>query len=71
MDASVAKAIANSTDRPTIIHLEGVRDEIAKILNPDKGGVDRATGNANRQAMELLELYYNPTSCFPDYEIKP
>lgn len=71
LDASVAKAIANSTDRPTIIHLEGVRDEIAKILNPDKDGVERATGNANRQAMELLERYYNPTSCFPDYEIKP
>ena len=47
------------------------QDEITKILNPDKDGAERATGNANRRALELLELYYNPTSCWPDDEIKP
>jgi Met-zincin len=71
LQASVTKALARTSDRPTRVHLEGVRDEIAKILNPDKDGVERATGNANRQAMELLDQFLNPTSCFPDYEIKP
>jgi len=71
LDASAAKALAKTTDRATRVHLENVRDQIAKILNPDRDGADRATTAANRQALELLELYYNPTSCFPDYEIKP
>jgi hypothetical protein len=71
LQAEVGKAMTRTTDRATKVHLEAVRDQIARILNPDKDGVERATGNANRQAMELLDLYYNPTSCWPDYEIKP
>ena len=40
------------------------------ILDPDQAG--RATGfNMNDPALQLLEIYMNPTSCFPDYEIKP
>jgi len=53
------------------VHLESVRDQIAKILNPDFSGISAAAVGANRTAMELLELYMNPTSCWPDYEIKP
>jgi len=71
LQAEIGKAMAHTADRATRVHLEAVLDQISKILNPDKDGVDRATGGANRQAMELLELYYNPTSCWPDYEIKP
>jgi len=63
--------MAKATDRPTRVHLGAVRDQIEKILNPDRDGSERATGNVNRQALELLEQFYNPTSCFPDYEIKP
>jgi hypothetical protein len=63
--------MARTSDRDTRVHLEAVRDQITKILNPDKDGVERATTTANRQAMELLDLYYNPTSCWPDYEVKP
>ena len=71
IQSQVSRAIARASDRDTRVHLEAVRDEITKILNPDKDGVERATASANLQAMELLELYYNPTSCWPDYEIKP
>jgi hypothetical protein len=71
LQSSVTRAMAKASDRDTRVHLESVRDQITKILNPDNDGVQRATTGANRQALELLELYYNPTSCWPDYEIKP
>jgi hypothetical protein len=71
IQSQVSKAMVRTSDRDTRVHLEAVRDEITKILNPDKDGTERATASSNRQAMELLELYYNPTSCWPDYEVKP
>jgi len=45
--------------------------EISEILNPNKERVETATGNVNRRALEILDEFLNPTSCFPDYEIKP
>ena len=71
ISAAAGAAIPRTTDRNTKVHLEAVRDQIAKILNPDFAGVSAATVGANRTAMELIELYLNPTSCWPDYEIKP
>ncbi len=71
LNASVGTALAKTSDRNTRIHLESVREQIAKILNPNFAGVGGVTAASNRQAMELLELYMNPTSCWPDYEIKP
>ena len=71
ISAAAGAALAKATDRNTRVHLESVRDQIAKILNPDFAGISAATVGANRVAMELLELYMNPTSCWPDYEIKP
>jgi hypothetical protein len=70
LQSDVGRAIARTSDRDTRVHLQAVRDEITKILNPDKDGSDRATTSANRRALELVELY-DPTSCWPDYEIKP
>ena len=71
ISAAAGAALSRATDRNTRVHLESVRDQIAKILNPDFSGISAATVGANRSAMELLELYMNPTSCWPDYEIKP
>ena len=71
ISAAAGAALARATDRNTRVHLESVRDQIAKILNPDFAGISAATVGANRVAMELVELYMNPTSCWPDYEIKP
>jgi Met-zincin/Domain of unknown function (DUF5117) len=71
ISAAAGAALARATDRNTRVHLESVRDQIAKILNPDFAGISAATVGANRVAMELLELYMNPTSCWPDDEIRP
>jgi hypothetical protein len=67
--AAATAALAKTNDRTTKVHLESVRDQIDKILDPDRAGT--AAPAVNRYAMELLELYLNPTSCWPDYEIKP
>ena len=69
INTSIGSALARTTDRSTRVHLEGVRDQIAKILNPDQSGGSASGGN--RTAFELLDLYLNPTSCWPDYTIKP
>ena len=62
-------AAAKATDRTTKVHLEGVVDQIREILDPNRPA--QANSAANQFAMEMLELYLNPTSCWPDYEIKP
>ncbi|MGH9948721.1 MAG: zinc-dependent metalloprotease [Pyrinomonadaceae bacterium] len=70
ISASASAAIARTNDRATRVHLESVRDSVAKILDPQQAG--RATGfNFDDPALQLLELYLNPTSCWPDYSVKP
>ena len=69
ISAAASGALARSSDKATRAHLESVRDQVGKILNPEGG---RAIGTAfNEEAMRFLEMYYNPTSCWPDYVIKP
>ena len=70
ISASATAALARATDRSTKVHLESVRDQVSKILNPDQGGRAGAT-NFDRAASDFLERYLNPTSCWPDYIIKP
>ena len=70
LNTSIGPALARTTDKSTRVHLEGVRDQIGKILNPDAGSRAGAT-SFTEEAMRLLELYMNPTSCWPDYVIKP
>jgi hypothetical protein len=69
ISASASAAAARASDKATRYHLEAVRDQIGKILNPE-GGRAGAT-NFDSAAVEFLEKYLNPTSCFPDYIIKP
>lgn len=68
--ASAQAALAKTTDRTTRIHLENVRDQIEKILDPKDSGRANAAA-ANSFVNDMLELYLNPTSCWPDYTIKP
>ncbi|MFL6467100.1 MAG: zinc-dependent metalloprotease [Pyrinomonadaceae bacterium] len=70
ISASASAALAKATDRATRVHLESVRDQVSKILNPDPGA-RAAASSYNEEAMRFLELYLNPTSCWPDYVIKP
>ena len=71
LNAQLGTALTRTTDKATRAHLEASRDHIAKILNPSFAGVAAPSSAANRQAMELLELFYSPTSCWPDYTIEP
>lgn len=71
IDTAAATALDRTSDRSTRIHLEAVRDQIAKILNPTYSGANAPAPNINREAIEFLYLYLNPTSCWPDYKIDP
>ena len=67
---SAAQAAATkATDRATKVHLEGVVDHVDRILDPEQQG--RATAMADEFRDRMLELYFNPTSCWYDYTIKP
>jgi hypothetical protein len=69
--ASAAQAAAaKATDRATKVHLESVADHIGKILDPKEAGRANAIA-ADEFRDRMLELYYNPTSCWPDYTINP
>jgi hypothetical protein len=70
ISTSANAALARTTDRATRVHLESVRDQISNILDPEKSGKTGTTA-INEEAMRLLELYYNPTSCWPDYVVNP
>ena len=67
--AAAQAALAKTTDRTTRIHLEAVSDHIDRIFDPQQQG--RATAIADEFRDRMLELYFKPTSCWPDYEIKP
>lgn len=68
--ASAEAALSKTNDRATRVHLESVRDQIDKILDPKEAG-GRAATAADEFRDRMLDLYYNPTSCWPDYSIKP
>jgi len=70
LNASVGAALARTTDRATRVHLEGVRDQIAKILNPNFAGGAPASGGGTRSAFDDL-LLRAPDVCWPDYVIRP
>lgn len=68
LNASVAAAISRTADRATRAHLEDVKDQIAKILDPKFAlpTAQPATGTAGRG----LEPDGTPApTCWPDYKI--
>jgi hypothetical protein len=71
LNAQIAGVLPRVTDRATRVHLEAVRDQIGRILDPNRSGTGANAITINQQAMEFLDMYYNPTSCFPDYTIRP
>jgi hypothetical protein len=76
LNASVVAALAKTTDRESKAHLEGVRDQIARILDPKFAPpAGSASGLANRFGADDLDLFSAspdriPT-CWPDYIIRP
>ena len=69
--AAARTAAAKATDRATKVHLLAVADQVGKILDPKESGGAGAAAAADEFRDRMLELYYNPTSCWPDYTIKP
>jgi hypothetical protein len=65
---SAALDVDKTTDRATRAHLQGARDQIARILDP------RFTQGGNNAAAPLriaFDSFANPDTCWPDYIILP
>jgi hypothetical protein len=68
LSADVSAAIDKAADRETRAHLEGVRDQIERILDPRFN----QTGNAGAaQLRNALDGFTQPEICWPDYVILP
>ena len=65
LNASIAAALAKTADRVSKAHLEGTRDQIAKILDPKFAQPASPSSNAIRLGIDELE------TCWPDYIIRP
>ena len=65
LNAGIAAALAKTTDRESRAHLEGARDQIAKILDPKFAQPAGASGTVIRLGVDDAE------TCWPDYIIRP
>jgi hypothetical protein len=72
LNTSVGAALARATDRATRVHLEGVRDQIAKILDPKFAASTGAAGTPRSFGFDELDAFSrSPETCWPDYVIRP
>ncbi|MDQ3012108.1 MAG: zinc-dependent metalloprotease, partial [Acidobacteriota bacterium] len=72
LNADVAKAMVRTTDRATRMHLEDVKDQIAKILDPKFAAPApaAATGLFGRLGLDGEELPDESLGCWQDYSIR-
>jgi hypothetical protein len=66
LNTIITAALAKATDRETRAHLEGARDQIAKILDPKFAPPATNTGTVIRIGFDTP-----PDTCWPDYVILP
>jgi hypothetical protein len=75
LNASVSGALAKASDRETRAHLEGTRDQIAKILDPKFAPpAAGATGGIRIFGEQGDPFQMSPDqlgTCWPDYVIRP
>lgn len=72
LNTSVGASLARTTDRATRVHLEGVRDRIAKILDPKFAATGAPTATFSIFGFDDLDSFLrNLESCWPDYVIRP
>jgi hypothetical protein len=72
LNTSVSAALAGTTDRATRVHLEGVRDRIAKILDPRFAATGATAPAFSIFGFDDLESFLrNYESCWPDYVVRP
>jgi hypothetical protein len=72
LNADVAKAMVRTTDRATRMHLEDVRDQIAKILDPKFAAPAPAAATTlfGRLGLDGEEQSEEMLGCWPDYSIR-
>jgi hypothetical protein len=68
VDASVRRALVKTSDRATRVHLEDVRDQIAKILDPKFVPPAAPTGGGGNQGQPGMDEELD--SCWPDYAVR-
>ncbi len=69
LSASLASAIPRSADRATRVHLEDLRDQVARALDP-KFAQPAMTGPSGMpRGFDFLDLSIEPATCWPDYRI--
>jgi len=75
LDASIAAAAAKAADRETRAHLEGARDQIAKMLDPRFAPPAGSGGNPRLLIGDQPDPFFaSPDelgTCWPDYIIRP
>jgi hypothetical protein len=70
VDAATRRALTKTTDRSTRAHLEDVRDQIAKILDPKFAAPGGGQGGGGQGGPGVDEDQDVPDSCWPDYAIR-
>ena len=74
LNALLGAAVAKARDRETKAHLEGARDQIARILDPKFAAPNTAVGPVIRVGLDGLDLFTAPPDalgCWPNYAIEP
>jgi hypothetical protein len=72
LNVSVGNALARTTGRATRVHLEGVRDRIAKILDPRFAATGTTAPSFTIFGFDDLDSYLKSLDdCWPDYVIRP
>jgi hypothetical protein len=75
LNTAVSAALAKASDRETRAHLEGTRDQIAKILDPKFAPPGAGATGGIRIFGDQLDPFLTPPdqlgTCWPDYVIRP
>jgi hypothetical protein len=70
VSAAVAAALPRAADRETRLHLDDIKDQIAKVLDPKLAPPSSAGPIVVQRGFELLEGWEDPQICWPDYQIQ-
>lgn len=72
LGASINVAMARTTDRTTRLHLEDIKDQISKVLDPKfaPSAAAAAAAAGRRGIEEGFQPWVDPLNCWPDYIIK-
>ncbi len=70
LDAEIVRAQSRASDRETRLHLDDVRTQIARALDPSVQAPAAAPAARSTTLDDLFDVTIAPDSCWPDYAIK-